>query len=123
MEGTRCARQEATPSRESAATRVARPLIRETEGPSADKLCCLEEFSADHRRVMPTKSKAIVHRVAHGSVARVVGSVVQITIGIRSIQVDGWRDDVVVAAQNREDHLNAAAGAESMAKVAFGAGN
>lgn len=81
------------------------------------------EFAADHGGVMSTEAEAVVHRVSNAAIAWVVWGVIQIAIRIGRIEIDGGWDDVVVAGEDRQDHLDTAAGAEGVSEVSFGAGD
>ena len=79
-------------------------------------------FAANHGGVVTTESEAVVHGYLDLHLAGMIWRVIQVATWIRRIEINGGWYDVVVAAQDGKNHLNASASAERMPQMPLGAG-
>lgn len=72
---------------------------------------------------MSAEAEAVFHGTANPHPPRFVRYVIQIALGIRMIEVDGWRRDLSFQSLNAEHRLNPAGCSQQMSQLTFGAGN
>src|SRR5690242_4016605 len=68
----------------------------------------------NQRRVRAAKSEGVRERVLDGSLARFVGNVVQVALGVRCFLVDRRRKDLIAQCEDTDTGLQAPRAAEQM---------
>ena len=73
----------------------------------------------DQRAVGATKTKIVLHGHVNAGIARCVGAIIQIALGIWLVQIDGWGDFLMVQGQDGEHAFYAARSAQQVAGHGF----
>src|SRR5712691_896333 len=74
----------------------------------------------NERGVGAAKPKGIRKRVFHGRFARVIRNVIQIALGIRSLVIDGRRQNLVAQSEHADPCFQSAGSAEQMSGHGLG---
>ena len=72
---------------------------------------------------MAAEAKTVAHRVLDFTRLRHVRRIVQITFGIRRVQVDRWRDGRLLYRLGRQHQLDSSTGSEGVAERRLRAAN
>src|SRR6266487_2218240 len=75
------------------------------------------------RAVLRSKTDAVAERHTHVGLARGVGDIIEITVGIGLVQVDGWRNLSRFHCAKRCAQAGGATGALWMTDLRFGSGH